>query len=63
MSWKNCVSGSYPSNSFLRVFSLDNFTHQKSLNFRAIQSLQHILNGLRRLPEDMMRVAQFLGVG
>jgi flagellar biosynthesis protein FliR len=26
-------------------------------------SAQHILNGLRRLPEDMMRVAQFLGVG
>jgi flagellar biosynthetic protein FliR len=25
-------------------------------------SAQHILNGLRRLPEDMMRVAQFLGV-
>lgn len=26
-------------------------------------SAQHILNGLHRLPEDMMRVAQFLGVG
>jgi flagellar biosynthesis protein FliR len=26
-------------------------------------SAQHILNGLRRLPQDMMRVAQFLGVG
>jgi len=26
-------------------------------------SAQHILNGLRRLPEDMMRVAQFLGAG
>jgi flagellar biosynthetic protein FliR len=24
---------------------------------------QHILNGLHRLPQDMMRVAQFLGVG
>lgn len=24
---------------------------------------QHILNGLRRLPEDMMRVAQYLGIG
>ena len=26
-------------------------------------SAQHILNGLRRLPQDMMRVAQFLGGG
>ena len=26
-------------------------------------SAQHILNGLHRLPEDMMRVAQFLGAG
>lgn len=26
-------------------------------------SAQHILNGLRRLPEDMIRVAQFLGPG
>jgi flagellar biosynthesis protein FliR len=26
-------------------------------------SAQHILNGLRRLPQDMMRVAQFLGAG
>ena len=26
-------------------------------------SAQHILNGLHRLPEDMMRVAQFLGIG
>jgi flagellar biosynthesis protein FliR len=26
-------------------------------------SAQHILNGLHRLPQDMMRVAQFLGVG
>jgi flagellar biosynthetic protein FliR len=26
-------------------------------------SAQHILNGLHRLPEDMMRVAQFLGGG
>lgn len=26
-------------------------------------SAQHILNGLRRLPSDMMHVAQFLGVG
>lgn len=24
---------------------------------------QHVLNGLRRLPEDMMRIAQYLGVG
>jgi hypothetical protein len=24
---------------------------------------QHILNGLHRLPQDMMRVAQFLGGG
>ena len=26
-------------------------------------SAQHILNGLHRLPQDMMRVAQYLGVG
>ena len=30
-----------------------------SLNLMA----QHLLNYLRRLPEDMMRVAQFLGQG
>ena len=26
-------------------------------------SAQHILNGLRRLPQDMMRVSQFMGLG